>query len=184
VGGGVALSPCIPDAQQTRFPGEFPKPPAVRKTGLVDGAVSLEEPEKAHKPGQRRQVSTRVSQVSIPEHGPERTQQEDDPHGLLLHGPQLPSKQNDAHGLQTNESETAHTQGTPPGTLTAKGTQPTYAHADNPSRATLDETGAHVGHPGRQRRKTHNGAHCGSLTNGPQRSAGPHLHLEDRYAHH
>ena len=112
VGGSVALSPCIPDAQHTKFPGEFPKPPAVRGTGLVDGAVSLEEPE-AHKPGQRRQVSNTVSKVSIrgrngtvnedkvsiQVHEAEMAQQEDDPHGLLAHGPQRTSKKNDPHGL-------------------------------------------------------------------------------------
>ena len=53
VGGGAALSPCIPDAQHTRLPGGSPKPPVLRGTGLVDGAVSPEEPEEAYKPGHR-----------------------------------------------------------------------------------------------------------------------------------
>ena len=50
---------------------------------------------------------------------------------------------------------------TPTGTTTAEDTMSTYVHADNPPRATEDEPGAQVGHPGRQWRETHNGAHVG-----------------------
>ena len=46
VGGGDALPPCIPDAQQIRLPGGSPKPPVLSEKGLVDGAVSPEEPSK------------------------------------------------------------------------------------------------------------------------------------------
>jgi hypothetical protein len=94
VGWSAALWPCGPDARpQTGLPGRSNSPDERRKC-LVDGAVSLEEPEKAHKPGQRRQVSIRVSKVSITENRPERAQQENDPHGLLTHGPKWTSKQN------------------------------------------------------------------------------------------
>ena len=66
VGRSAALWPCGPDARpQTGLPGRSNSPDERRKClvdgrnpdvqGLVDGAVSLEEPEKAHKPGQRRQ---------------------------------------------------------------------------------------------------------------------------------
>ena len=105
VGWSVALRPCGPGARpQTGLPGRSDSPGERRKClvdgrnpevqALVDGAVSLEEPEKAHKPGQRRQVSIRVSKVSITENRPERAQQENDPHGLLTHGPKWTSKQN------------------------------------------------------------------------------------------
>ena len=105
----------------------------------------------AHKPGQRRQVSIRVSKVSITENRPERAQQEDDPHGLLTHGPNWTNRQNDPHGLLANRPKSAHKQGTPPGTLTTKGTQPTHVHDDNPSRATPSKPGAQAGHPARDR---------------------------------
>jgi hypothetical protein len=97
--------------------------------GLVDEAVTLEEPENAHKTGQRRQVSIRVSKVSMIEGRPERAQQEDDPHGLQTHGSKWTSKQNDQHGLLTNRPETALKQGTPSGTLTTKGTQTAHTRA-------------------------------------------------------
>ena len=57
VGGGDALPPCSPDAQQTRLPGGSPKPPLLRGTGIADG-VRVEEPAEAHKPGHRSQAST------------------------------------------------------------------------------------------------------------------------------
>jgi hypothetical protein len=118
--------------------------------GLVDEAVSLEEPGTAHKPDQRRQVSIKVSTVSIMKNRPERAKQEDDPHGLLTHGPNWTNKQNDPHGLLANRLKSAHKQGTPSGTLTTtKGTQPTHVHDDNPNRATLSKPWAPADHPAR-----------------------------------
>jgi hypothetical protein len=132
--------------------------------GLVDGAVSFEEPETAHKPNKRGQVSTRVRKVRKPEkttvgtwvvttrvNRPYRAQQEDDPHGLQTHGPKWTSKQDDPHGLLTQRPEMAHTQGS----------QPLHVHDDNPPRVTMNEPGAHVGHPARHQSKTRNGARVG-----------------------
>jgi hypothetical protein len=104
VGRIVAFWSCGPDARShTRSPGRSTQSPGGRRKclvdgrnpevqGLVDEAVSLEEPGKAHKPDQRRQVSIRVSTVSKIENRPERAQQEDDPHGLLTHGQKWTSK--------------------------------------------------------------------------------------------
>ena len=88
VGGGDALPPCSPDAQQTRLPGGSPKPPVRRKMGLVDEAANLEEPKGAHKPGHRGQVRSKVSKVSLEwekgdQHGTLVTQQRGDQHGPL-----------------------------------------------------------------------------------------------------
>ena len=75
--------------------------------------------------------------VSIQVHEAEMAQQEDDPHGLLAHGPQRTSKKNDPHGLLMKESNMTRKKETPTGTTTAEDTKSTYAHADNPPRATL-----------------------------------------------
>jgi hypothetical protein len=56
VGGGAALSPCIPEALHTRLPGGSTKPPVLRGTGLVEGAVSPEKFKGAEKPGEKGQV--------------------------------------------------------------------------------------------------------------------------------
>ena len=77
VGGGNAPSPCSPDAQQTRLPGGSPKPPVSSEKGLVDGAVSPEEPSKAEKPG-NGQVCKTVSTVSMGV-----TKERGDRHGAL-----------------------------------------------------------------------------------------------------
>ena len=116
VGGSVALSPGIPDAQQIRFPGESTKPPVVKGAGLVDGAMSPEKPV-ARKPDQRK-VSIKVSIKAVKATG-------DDPHGLLKHGPIWTYRPNDPHGLLVNRPNMAHKQGMPPGSLTTKGIQPT-----------------------------------------------------------
>ena len=50
VGGGVALAPRSPDAQQTRLPGGSPSPPVLSEKGLVDGAVCPEELSRGGKP--------------------------------------------------------------------------------------------------------------------------------------
>ena len=83
VGGGVALLPGSPDAQQIRFPGESTKPPVVKGAGLVDGAMSPEKPV-ARKPDQRK-VSSKVSRGSEDKKAVKATG--DDPHGLPRHGP-------------------------------------------------------------------------------------------------
>ena len=53
VGGGDALPPRSPDAQQIRLPGGSPNPPVLSEKGLVDGAVCPEEPSRGGKPGIR-----------------------------------------------------------------------------------------------------------------------------------
>ena len=83
VGGGVALLPGSPDAQQIRFPGESTKPPVVKGAGLVDGAMSPEKPV-ARKPDQRK-VSIKVSRGIKDKKAVKATG--DDPHGLPRHGP-------------------------------------------------------------------------------------------------
>ena len=108
MGGGDALSPCIPDAQQTRLPGGSPKPPVLRGTGIVDGVVRLEEPAEAHKPGHRSQASTKVSKVSIG-----WGTVTDDQHGILarqqrgeLHGPLARRKRRgDLYGPPAHEAD-------------------------------------------------------------------------------
>jgi hypothetical protein len=99
--------------------------------GLVDGAVSLEEPETANKPTKRGKVSTRVSEVCKLEettvgtwvvttrvNRPDRAQQEDDPHGLQTYGPKRTSKQDDPHGLLTRRPEMGTRKGRRPHTNT------------------------------------------------------------------
>ena len=141
VGGSVALSPGIPDAQQIRFPGESTKPPVVKGAGLVDGAMSPEKPV-ARKPDQRK-VSIKVSRGIKDKRAVKATG--DDPHGLPRHGPIWTDRPNDPHGLLVNRPNMAHKQGMPPGTLTTKGTQPTQVHDGNPNRATPSKPGARAG---------------------------------------
>ena len=106
VGGGDALPPCIPDAQQIRLPGGSPKPPVLSDKGLVDGAVSPEEPSTAEKPG-NDQVSITVSMVSRGV-----TKERGDRHGALnytqrgdLNGPLTKNKQRgDLYGPLTQRT--------------------------------------------------------------------------------
>ena len=114
-------------------------------TGLVDGAVSPEKPDKARKPGPR-QVSIKVSMVSRIAKRAKKAKQEDDPHGLLTHGPHWTHKRNDPHGLLAYRLETAHKQGKSPDTLTLKGTQPTHVRVD-PNRVTQSKPEARRSKP-------------------------------------
>ena len=71
------------------------------------------------------------------------------------------TRQNDPHGLLANRPKSAHKQGTPPGTLTTKGTQPTHVHDDNPNKVTLSKPGAQAGHPVRALSTERRGAYVG-----------------------
>ena len=107
MGGGDALPPCIPDAQQIRLPGRSPKPPVLSEKGLVDGAVSPEEPSRAEKPGKIGQVCKTVSTVSMGV-----TKERGDRHGALnctqrgdLNGPLTQNKQRgDLYGPLTQRT--------------------------------------------------------------------------------
>jgi hypothetical protein len=81
--------------------------------GLVDGAVSPEEPVIAYKPDQRKQVSTRVSTVNMTEQvrtRPTQAHEQNHPQGVLDTRPIMASKQNDPHGLLEIRPIMAHKQ--------------------------------------------------------------------------
>ena len=142
VGWSVALRPGSPDARQNRSPGRSNKSLGSRRRclvdgrnpevhGLVDGAVSPEEPVMAHKPDQRKQVSTRVSTVSMTdqEHTrPTQAHEQNHPQGVLDTRPTMANKQNDPHGLLGIRPAMACKQNDPLGPL---GTRLEMEHKQN-----------------------------------------------------